>query len=294
MFNQQLISCRGVTDRLIRGPWRPTQSLGRHTLFQSSANSCLGGFCQPAFRKTGRNGEMAEQSPKSDSGALMTNTSLLPFRSNRDTVPRMSWRQQKRALNAISLALLVIASGCAKMANRAVPTLTLFKVKSPDSLPTLPTSAKAVDLGSLSVRAAPLLTDEETQELFEANFQLAGLLPVRLEMTHNSGVPIEVKKLKFTLRDDTGSAWKSISVKQAISRILSANDLFVYNPHARKTFEEDVRAYDFKLKDPLTHEERQRQGLIFFLAPGKQPVSSPHGLVLSIEGLAQPVSLNLN
>jgi len=180
------------------------------------------------------------------------------------------------------------------MANRAAPTLTLFKVKSPETLPALPASAKPVDLGSLSVRAAPLLTDEETQELFEANFQLAGLLPVRLEMAHNSGVPIELKKLKFTLRDDSGTQWKSISVKKAISRILNANGVFLYNPHARKTFDEDVRSYDFKLKDPLTHEERRRQGLIFFLAPNKEPVSSPHGLVLSIEGLAQPVSINLN
>jgi hypothetical protein len=152
----------------------------------------------------------------------------------------------------------------------------------------------AVDLGSLSVRAAPLLTDEETQELFEANFQLAGLLPVRLEMMHNGGVPIELKKLKFTLRDAEGTQWKSISVKQAISRILSANDVFTYNPHARKTFEEDVRAYDFKLKEPLTHDERRRQGLIFFLAPNKQPVRSPRDLVLLIEGLGQPVSLDLN
>ena len=206
----------------------------------------------------------------------------------------MSLRNKKRLLKALSLALLVIACGCAKMANRAVPTLTLFKVKSPSSLPPLPGSAKAVDLGSLSVRAAPLLTDEETQDLFEANFQLAGLLPVRLELTHNSGLPADLKKVKFTLRDDAGTQWKSISVKQAISRILSANNVFAYNPQARKTFEEDVRAYDFKLKDPLTHEERRRQGLIFFLAPDKQPVSSPHGLVLSVEGLGQPVSLNLN
>ena len=198
------------------------------------------------------------------------------------------------SLQALCVAILVISCGCAKMANRAVPTLTLFRVKSPDSLPALPVSAKVADLGSLSVRAAPLLTDEETQELFEANFQLAGLLPVRLEMMHNSGGPIELKKLKFTLRDDAGTQWKPISIKQGISRILSANGVFAYNPHARKTFEEDVQAYDFRLKDPLTHEERRRQGLILFLAPNKQPVSSPHGLVLSIEGLAQPVSLNLN
>jgi hypothetical protein len=51
----------------------------------------------------------------------------------------------------------------------------------------------------------------------------------------------------------------------------------MYNPHARKTFEEDVRAYDFKLKEPLSHAERRREGLLFFLAPNKEPVSSPHG-----------------
>jgi hypothetical protein len=199
-----------------------------------------------------------------------------------------------RSLIVLWFAILLISFGCAKMARRGVPTPTLFIVKSPDSLPALPASAKAVNLGSLSVRAAPLLTDEETQDLFEANFQLAGLLPVRLEMTHNGGEPIELKKLKFTLRDDTGTQWKPVSTKQAISRILSANAVFVYNPHARKTFEEDVSAYDFKLKEPLSREERRRQGLLFFLAPNKEPVSSPHGLVLSIEGLAQPVSLNLN
>jgi len=206
----------------------------------------------------------------------------------------MSLHVRTQSLKPLCLALLMITFGCAKMANRAVPTLTLFKVKSPESLPALPASAKAINLGSISVRAAPLLTDEETQELFESNFQLAGLLPVRLEMTHNGGVPIELKKLKFTLRDDAGTAWKLISVKQAISRILSANDVFLYNPHARKTFDEDVRAYDFKLKEPLTHEEQRRQGLIFFVTPRKEPVSSPRGLVLSIEGLGQPASLNLN
>lgn len=206
----------------------------------------------------------------------------------------MPLRVRTRSLYALCVSILVISCGCGRMANRAVPTLTLFKVKSPDSLPALPASAKAVDLGSLSVRAAPLLSDEETQELFEANFQLAGLLPVRLEMTHNSGEPVDLKKLRFILRDDAGTQWKSISVKQAISRIISANGVFLYNPHARKTFDEDVRAYDFKLKDPLTHDERRRQGLIFFVAPNKQPVSSPHGLVLSVEGLGQPISLNLN
>ena len=203
-------------------------------------------------------------------------------------------RLAKLLIIALSLVIAGISFGCGKFANRAVPTLTLFKVESPNDLPAFPASAEIVNLGSLSVRAAPLLTDEETQELFEANLQLAGVLPVRVEMTHNSGDSIELKKIKFRLQDSSSTQWKQLSAKQAVSRILKANDVFAYNPHARKTFEEDVRAYEFNARTTLTHDERRRHGLIFFAAPDKQPVSSPSGLMLQIDGLAQPVSLKLN
>src|SRR6266576_5746396 len=39
--------------------------MGRHTLFPTSPNSCLGGFCQPVFRKTGRNGVTNMNEPES-------------------------------------------------------------------------------------------------------------------------------------------------------------------------------------------------------------------------------------
>jgi hypothetical protein len=171
---------------------------------------------------------------------------------------------------------------------------SLYKVKPPEALARMPATAATADVGSVTFRAAPLLTDEETQELFEANLQLAGLLPVRLEVRHNGGEPLVLKKLKFKLRDDSGTEWKLVSGKQAVSRILSANAVFAYNPNSRKAFEKEFRAYDFDLKAPLTHAERQRQGLIIFLSPKKEPVASPHGVTLSIEGLAQPVALKLN
>jgi hypothetical protein len=158
----------------------------------------------------------------------------------------------------------------------------------------MPASAATFSVGSLSFRAAPLLTDEESQELFESNLQLAGLLPVRLEINHNGGEPVELRKVRFHLRDQAGNDWKAISAKQAIARILKANNVFAYNPDSRKTFEKEFRAYEMNLKTPLTHDERRRQGLLVFLSPKKEPVSSPHGLVLTIEGLSQPVTLTLN
>ena len=126
------------------------------------------------------------------------------------------------------------------------------------------------------------------------SLQLAGLLPVRLEIVHNSGDAVEIRKLKFRLQDGADIAWRLISAKQAISRILKANSVFAYNPNSRKTFEKEFRAYEFNLKDPLTHAEGSRHGLLIFFSPKKDPVSSPKNLTLTIEGLAQPVSLKLN
>jgi len=170
----------------------------------------------------------------------------------------------------------------------------LYRVKPVAELPSMPDSAATANLGSVTFRAMPLLSDEESQELFEANLQLAGLLPVRVEIVHNSGDAIELKSLRLRLRDAAGAEWKSISAKQAIARILKANDVFAYNPASRKTFEKEFRAYELDLKSPLTHTERRRQGLVIFLSPKKDPVASPHGLMLAIEGLAQPATLNLN
>jgi|SRR5580765_8095192 len=171
---------------------------------------------------------------------------------------------------------------------------SLFKVKPVSELAALPGSAASANVGTLTFRAAPLLTDEETQELFESNLQLAGLLPVRVEIIHNSGDVMEMKKLRLHLHDAAGGDWKMISAKQAISRILKANGVFVYNPNSRKTFEKEFRAYELDLKTPLTHAEGKRQGIVIFQTAKKDPVASPRELVLSVEGLAQPVSLKLN
>jgi hypothetical protein len=189
---------------------------------------------------------------------------------------------------ATSAALFVLALLTISCSN------SLFKVKPANQMMAMPASAASVNVGSLSFRASPLLTDEEVQELFESNLQLAGLLPVRVEVTHNSGEAVEMKKLKFRLSDSANSQWKPISAKQAISRILKTNGITLYNPNARKTFEKEFRAYEFNVKDPLSHAEGKRQGLLIFQSADKQPVASPRNLTLSVEGLAQPVNLKLN
>ena len=172
---------------------------------------------------------------------------------------------------------------------------SLFKVKPAVELPALPVTAKSANAGGLTLRTAPLLTDEESQELFEANLPLSGVLPVRLELSYETGgMPVDLRRARFHLHDGAGHEWKLITAKQAVARILKANDVYLYNPNSRKQFEKEFTAYGIDLKTPLTAGERRRQGFLFFQTPGKEPVRSPGALKLSVSGLPQPLEIQLN
>ena len=191
-----------------------------------------------------------------------------------------------RRLSSIFLvAILLAASSCAG---------SLFKVKPVTELPPLAGNVKTASAGGVSVRVAPLMSDEESQELFEANLPLSGILPVRLELVFESGVAVETRHARFRLRDAEGREWKLVTPKAAVGRILKANDVYAYNPNSRKQFEKEFAAYAIDLKSPLSDSERRHQGFVFFETPKKEPVESPRGLVLVIERLPQPVEIHLN
>ncbi len=185
----------------------------------------------------------------------------------------------------ILVAVLLLTSSCAG---------SLFKVKPAIELPPLADDVRSASAGGVTVRVAPLMTDEQGQELFEANVALAGILPVRMELAFESGVPVEIKKARFHLRDAQGQKWKILQPKSAVGRILKANGVFAYNPHSRKQFEKEFTAYGIDLKTPLSSADARRQGFLFFETPKKEPVASPQGLVLVIERLPQPVEVPLN
>jgi hypothetical protein len=191
----------------------------------------------------------------------------------------------RKVLSIVLAAVVVAAASCAG---------ALFKVKPAIELPPLPANAKSASAGGVTVRVAPLMSDEESQELFEANLPLSGILPVRLELVFESGVPVEINKARFHLRDADGREWKMVSPKAAVSRILKANDVYAYNPNSRKQFEREFAAYAMDLKTPLSSSDRSRQGFVFFETPKKEPVESPKGLVLAIEKLPQPVEIRIN
>src|SRR6185369_5043083 len=181
-------------------------------------------------------------------------------------------------------ATVLMASSC---------TGSLFKIKPVNELPPLPSNMRSADAGGVTIRVAPLLTDEQSQELFEANLPLSGVLALRVDMNFQSGVPVEIKKARFRLRDSQNREWKLLSAKSAVSRIMKANGVFAYNPNSRKQFENEMNAYAIDLKTPLSSGDSRRQGFLFFQTTDKRPVHSGQQLTLTVERLPQPASINV-
>ena len=154
-----------------------------------------------------------------------------------------NYLSKERYRIAVVIAAVCLTTSCAG---------SLFKVKPVVELPPLAGDVKTASAGGVTVRVAPLMTDEETQELFEANLPLSGILPVRLELVFESGVPVETKKVRFRLRDGDGREWKLIPPKSAVRRILKANDVYAYNPNSKKQFEKEFTAYGIDLRSPLS------------------------------------------
>jgi hypothetical protein len=171
---------------------------------------------------------------------------------------------------------------------------TLFKVKPTVELPPLAGNVKDASAGGILIRVAPLLSDEESQELFEANLPLSGVFPLRVELDYEGGAAVDLKKARFRLRDGAGREWKLLPPKQAISRIMKANGVYAYNPNSRKQFAADFKASALDVATPLSSSDRRRQGFLYFQTPNKEPVESPRGLVLGIERVPQPVEIALN
>ena len=191
----------------------------------------------------------------------------------------------RRFLSLILLLLPAIATSCSG---------SLFKVKPAVELPPLPANSRSADAGGVTVRVAPLLTDEESQELFEANLPLSGVLPLRVDLAFQSGELVELKKARFRLRDNQNREWKLLSPKSAISRIMTANGVKLYNPNSRKQFEREFGAYAIDLKTPLSSSDPRRQGFLFFQTPDKKAVTAGQQLTLSVERLPQTASITVN
>lgn len=148
-----------------------------------------------------------------------------------------------------------------------------------------------MDGGNATVRVGPILADEESQNLFEVNLPLSGILAFRTELVFKSGVPVDLKKLRFRLHDNQGHDWTLLTSKKAVSRILKANEVTLYNPNSKKQFTQEFGSYALDNSALLSDSQPRQIGFLFFQSPQHQPVDTSQPFNFTIERLAQPVTI---
>lgn len=191
------------------------------------------------------------------------------------------------SLPHLVIYLLLLTACCSLLTSCG----SLYKVKPAVNAP-LPDDAKQSSSDLISVSAVPLLTDAESQDLFEANLPLAGILPVRVEIENKSAGVIDLKKARFSLRDSSGGEWKNLSAKNTVKRVMKANGIYAYSTASKQEFLDGMNSHALNLSAPLNQNEK-RQGILFFQTPKKEPVEKPLGLILRVEKLTK-IELRLN
>lgn len=189
----------------------------------------------------------------------------------------------KTAFALIAGVLIILTLGCAG---------SLYKVRSPLRSP-VPAGAASAEGKSLAINAVAMTEDEFSQDMFEANFPLSGVLPVRVELINKGATEIPLNKTRLVLRDTGGGDWKALNNKQTASAVMKANGVSIYTPASRKQFREDLSGHILDLATPLGPNEH-RTGLLFFKSPKQRPVESPTGLTLSLKNSADSVEVKLN
>ena len=116
----------------------------------------------------------------------------------------------RQFLSIVLLAIWLAASSCVGLALQSETASRIAAARG--------TMSKRASAGGVDVRVAPLMSDEESQDLFEANLPLSGILPVRVELVFESGVPVEIKRARFRLRDGEGTRVETAVRRRRLSR----------------------------------------------------------------------------
>jgi hypothetical protein len=143
--------------------------------------------------------------------------------------------------------------------------------------------------GGLDIGAFAL-DGERSYERFEANLPLAGVIAVDVRMVNKSEATIMTDSLEFELRNASGDALKRIAPKKALGAVMKYyGDKFYAKIAYRRTLE-DYESVALK-KGGAIEPEREVRGIVFFQT--RRGTTSVDGLILSVDGLAAPVNVQL-
>jgi hypothetical protein len=155
-------------------------------------------------------------------------------------------------------AIIVLASAPFLTACAGKP----FNVKSSVELPRPARTADA-SIREVNISAGAVTDEDYLFETFDANLILAGVLPVKVTLINNGNAPVDLKRARFELRNESSRKFKITSANRAFKRLISYYGISTYAKEGYKQSRADFAAHELDRKTPLSPGE-SRSGLLFF------------------------------
>ncbi|HLG17741.1 MAG TPA: hypothetical protein VJH03_25075 [Blastocatellia bacterium] len=179
------------------------------------------------------------------------------------------FRSKRARALAVGLALAGLVSGCGKP----------FNVKTAPDMRERDFGSRAASSG-VSLQAAAITDEDVLYDTFDANLIMAGLLPMRVEVSNESVGPLNLKGARFELRQSSPpGAIRPIDARRAFKRLVLFYGVTTYQIRGYRQSEQDFLSHALDVTSPLGAGE-SRQGLLFFPLRGEFDKATPSSLVV--------------
>lgn len=157
----------------------------------------------------------------------------------------------------LGLAALALTAACAREP---------FRVRPKTDPPVPETHAVAVVEAAYEVRARTVCDGNELVDRFDANHLTAGMLPVYVRLDWRAAEALDLKRVRFRLRDANGAAWRRLSGRQSEKRLMKSYGVRAYGVDGYRTFRARYEGLLFPTTGALPAGERA-EGFLFFEIP---------------------------
>ncbi|MCS7079022.1 MAG: hypothetical protein NZ585_03095 [Chloracidobacterium sp.] len=162
---------------------------------------------------------------------------------------------------------LLLAAACAREP---------FRIRPKADPPVPETQAVAVAAAEYEVRARVLCDGNELVDRFDANHLTVGILPVYVWLDRRAAGALDLKSVRFRLRDADGRAWRLLSGKQVEKRLMKSYGIRAYSVDGYRTFRARHDSVLFPTAGVLTPGARADGFLFFDIPPARrdQPIGA--------------------
>jgi hypothetical protein len=143
------------------------------------------------------------------------------------------------------------------------PKPTVKDIK-PDASVTLKAEGEA---NGMKIQAEAITDEDYIYDAFDANIIMAGVLPVRLQLTNGGAEKAGLRNARFEIFAQN-KIYKLIDSHKAYKKLMSYYAISIYNKNGYKVSREDFDTHALELKKELAPGE-SREGLIYFAIPNE-------------------------